>query len=310
MTRIVRAALTETRNAYPSMPSSRADLAALANQLEDIRTANLAHHEALIVTAHQAGTRIIGLGELFAAPYFALDENSLWHALAESAHDGPSVTLMQRVARTNDIVIVAPIYEIDPTTGRRFNTAVVIDADGTIVGSYRKTHIPCGTNETGSFHETFYYERSDGTMPRTRAAGENRYFPVFPTAVGTVGVAICYDRHFEGVMSTLATAGAEIVFSPAVTFGTKSELLWPQEFQTDAMRHRLFIGGSNRRGAEAPWNIEYFGGSGFWGPDGPLDNLGTHPDLVISDLDLGTRHDGDTSGWDLARDRRPDIYDG
>ncbi len=100
----------------------------------------------------------------------------------------------------------------------------------------------CGANEQGRFAETFYYGR-----------GESRpLYPVFKTSVGVIGVDICYDRHFEGVVGALARAGARLIFSPAVTFGAKSRRLWELEFLVDAARHRVFIGGSNRRGSEKP----------------------------------------------------------
>jgi len=170
-----------------------------------------------------------------------------------------------------------------------------------VLGKYRKTHIPQGSNETGSFDESFYYEPSDGFQ---HAA----FFPVFATSTCKLGIAICYDRHFAGSFASLAKAGAELVFSPAVTFGAKSRRLWDLEFPVEATRHRLFIGGSHRRGKEPPWNVEYFGASYLVGPDGRIDNTSDHPDLVIGDLDLDSLHAPDPSGWDLARDARTDVY--
>ena len=94
-----------------------------------------------------------------------------------------------------------------------------------------------------------------------------------------------------------------------MTFGAKSRRLWDQEFLVDACRHRLFIGGSNRRGAEKPWNQEYFGASYFAGPDGEkVSNRSPRPDLVIADLDLASLKKPDPSGWNLKRDVRPNIY--
>ena len=235
----LRAALTETRNVYDPMPATCRDLGALSSRLADVRNANLRHHEDLIAAAGAAGAQVVGLGELFAAPYFALTEDAMWRDLAEPMDSGPTITAMRDAAARHGVVLIAPIYELDPGTGKRFNTAVVIEKDGRVLGSYRKTHIPCGANEEGAFFETFYYERSDGGMNNEGAQGESRFFPVFSTSVGRIGVAICYDRHFEGVMSTLAAGGAEIVFSPAVTFGGKSEELWRHEFQTEATRHRM-----------------------------------------------------------------------
>lgn len=306
----VRAALTQTVNAFKEMPDKVADLAGLKGRLEDIRRANVDHHLALIAAASDAGARIICLGELFAAPYFALGKDPMWLGLAEDAASGPAVTALRKAAAERTIVIVAPIYELDAKTQKRFNTAVVIEADGNIIGKYRKTHIPCGANEQGEFAETFYYGRSEGPQNPMSAKilGKNPYFPVFKTSAGNVGVAICYDRHFEGVVAALAESGAQIVFSPAVTFGAKSRRLWEQEFLVDACRHRLFIGGSNRKGSEKPWNQPYFGESYFAGPDGEkLENISSRPELVIADLDLDSLARPDPSGWDLKRDVRPDI---
>jgi N-carbamoylputrescine amidase len=308
---IVRAALTQTINAYPDMPESTAKLRNLKKRLDAVRGANVEHNVGLIRIAAKAGARIACLGELCTGPYFAMTKDPMWLGMAEDAAKGPSVNAFAEAARENGIVVVAPIYELDARTKKRFNTAVVIEADGTIVGKYRKTHIPCGANEQGEFAETYYYGRSEGPQNKKspKILGKNPYFPVFKTSVGNVGVAICYDRHFEGVVAALAAAGAELVFSPAVTFGAKSRRLWDQEFLVDACRHRLFIGGSNRRGEEKPWNQPYFGASYFAGPDGEkVSNRSPRPDLVISDLDLGSLKKPDPSGWNLKRDVRPGIY--
>ena len=297
MTRIVRAALTETRNQFAGMPENVEDLDELSGRLEEIRQANLDHHLQLVDVAHEAGVQLICFGELFTGPYFALERRELWRDLAESAENGPTVTQVSAKARERSVVVIAPIYEIDPKTRRRFNAALVIDADGTLMGSYRKCHIPEGHNESGDFHETYYYERSEA----------HPLLPVFATRYARIGVATCYDRHFEGVVSTLAGRGAEIVFSPAVTFGTQSQRLWSMEFPVDAARHRVYIGGSNRRGAERPWNVTYFGSSFFCGPDFILPNRSDHPNLIVADLDLDALTERDASGWDLARDRRDDL---
>lgn len=304
---IVRAALTQTVNAFAGMPERVEDLGRLEGRLEDVRRANVDHHVELIRTACIAGAQIVCLGELFTAPYFALSKNPMWKALAEDPAGGPTITRLREVATELAVVLIAPVYELDAQTGNRFNTAVVIDSGGRVLGKYRKAHIPCGANEQGEFVETFYYGRSEGPQnePSECILGDNPYFPVFKTRVGRVGVAICYDRHFEGVVAALAKAGAQIVFSPAVTFGAKSQRLWEHEFLVDACRHRVFIGGSNRKGVEKPWNQPYFGASYFAGPDGEkLAALSAPAELVIADLDLGTLQQPDPSGWNLRRDTR------
>ena len=99
-------------------------------------------------------------------------------------------------------------------------------------------------------------------------------------------MAICYDRHFALSISNLAKQGAELVFSPAVTFGAKSHRMWHLEFPTHATRYNIFIGGSNRYGAEPPWNQPYFGDSYFVGPNGRFTNLSNHPKLVVAEVDF------------------------
>lgn len=307
---MLRIAVTQTRNMFAPMPHTIEELPGLETQLDAIRDENLEHHEVLVRAAVEQGVAIIGFGELFNAPYFAMSELPMWRAMAEDALDGPSVTRMRRAAREHGVVIVAPIYEKDRSTGSLFNTAVVIERDGEVLGTYRKTHIPDGTNERATFSERFYYGPSDGQMfvDPDAVCSTNPFFPVFETSVGRIGVSICYDRHFEGVVGALAGGGAQVVFSPAVTFGEKSQRLWRTEFATDAARHNVFIAGSNRIGGEPPWNIPFFGDSHIVGPAGPLDNLALPGELIVADLDLELLSGSDPAGWRLQADHRPELF--
>jgi N-carbamoylputrescine amidase len=306
---MVRVALTQTVNAYRGMPTTRAELPSLKGKLAEIARANVAHHLELLRAAAAQGVQAICFGELFPAPYFALEADPMWEGLAEDAEQGETIGRIREAAAATGLVIVAPLYEVT-SSGERFNTAVIVSEQGEILGKYRKNHIPQGANEKGGFYEKRYYGPGDGKQGRGPAdISSNRHFPAFQTSVGRMGVAICYDRHFEGVVRSLKQGGAEIVFSPAVTFGEKSERLWRLEFQVDAARHRVFIGGSNRKGMEPPWTQPYFGDSHFVGPDGPVANRSDHPNLIIADLDLATLQGTDPSGWDLARDARPKIYE-
>ncbi|MBK8994273.1 MAG: hypothetical protein IPM35_00780 [Myxococcales bacterium] len=305
---MTRIAVTQTVNAYRDMPASVAELAQLEGKLDALREANVAHHVDLMRAAKSQGVEVIGFGELFPGPYFALGKHPMWFALAEDAATGPTVTTLRAAAKELSMIVVAPIYERDPS-GQRFNTAVFIDEQGQVLGKYRKTHLPCGQNEQGSFDEPFYYDKSDGQNGAWPAnVSKNPFFPVYQTSAGRIGAAICYDRHFEGVMYSLAREGAELVFSPAVTFGDKSQRMWQLEFQVDAARHRLFIAGSNRKGQEPPWNQPYFGQSHVAGPNGVLPNLSTHENLIIADVDLALLSGPDPSGWDLPRDVRYESY--
>lgn len=304
----MRAALTQTANVYRPMPKL-ADISSIGDDLEEVRAQNVAHHLELARAARGQGAELICFGELFTGPYFALTQESVWLGLAEDPLEGPTAREVRAAARALEMVIVAPLYELCPKSGKRFNTALVVDADGEPLGLYRKTHIPNGSNEQGVFSEGYYYERSDGqAWQSSRRVGTNPHFPVYQTRFGRVGVAICYDRHFEGVVSALVRNGAQLIVSPAVTFGAKSERLWEQEFSVDACRHRVFIGGSNRLGSEAPWDQPFFGRSYFVGPEGRPENLCAHPELVIADLDLVSLEGSDPSGWALQRDQRAGIY--
>jgi N-carbamoylputrescine amidase len=299
MARALTVAVTETINVYPGMPERVEELHRLEGKLEDVRRANVEHHLQLIERASARGVSIIGLGELFPAPYFAINKNAMWHVLAESAEDGPTIRALCAAAAKRSIAIVAPIYERDEKLNARFNTAVVIGPGGRVLGKYRKTHIPQGKNEQGEFNEPFYFGP---------AAGMSDYFPVFELPGARVGVTICYDRHFEGVVRSLAAKGAELIFSPAVTFGAKSERMWEMEFEVDAARHNVFIAGSNRKGSERPWNQPFFGKSYVVGPNGRAEPDRSEPGLVIATIDLEHLAGRDPSGWNLVRDRRPEIY--
>lgn len=305
----IRAAMTQTKNAYAPMPASAEQLSDLAGKLDDLREANLDHHTDLIAHAASAGARIIGLGELFPAPYFALGRDSMWLSMAEDAETGPSISRMQSEASRKNIVIIAPIYESCARTNKRFNTAVIINSDGTILGKFRKSHIPQGKNEQGTFDESFYYGPASDPYnnPSSKILGDNPLLPVFKTSIGRVGISICYDRHFPRMAEELARAGAQLIFSPAVTFGEKSRRMWDIEFECDAARHNLYIAGSNRSGAEPPWNQDYYGDSHFVGPNGRCANISKHENIVIADIDLEALDRPDPSGWDLARDRNSRI---
>lgn len=241
--------------------------------------------------AAAAGAQLVCFAELsFEWFYPQRPAESTFRSHSETL-EGPIVTAFQKKAAEHGVVIVLNFFERDGL--ETYDCSPVIDANGVVLGMTRMVHI----TDYACFHEQGYYTPGDTGAP------------VYQTRVGKIGVAICYDRHFEGVVAALAAAGAELVFSPAVTFGAKSRRMWDQEFLVDACRHRLFIGGSNRRGSEKPWNQEYFGASYFAGPDGEkVSNRSPRPDLVIADLDLGSLKKPDPSGWDLKRDVRPKIY--
>ena len=138
--------------------------------------------------------------ELFYGPYFCQVQDPQYYSYTELIPDGPTTKRMQDLAKQTGMVLVVPMYEEDEqASGIYYNTAAVIDADGKYLGKYRKTHIP----HVKGFWEKFYFRPG------------NLGYPVFETAVGKVGVYICYDRHFPEGARALGLNGAEMVFIPS-----------------------------------------------------------------------------------------------
>jgi N-carbamoylputrescine amidase len=251
-------------------------------------------HEAYARQAAGQGAQVICFQELFYGPYFCQEQNVKWYELAVPIPGSPLVERMQKLAAETRMVLIAPMYEQDGA-GIYYNTAAVIDADGSYLGKYRKTHIP----HLGGFWEKFYFRPG------------NLGYPVFNTKVGKVGVYICYDRHFPEGARMLGLHGAEIVFIPSATARGLSQHLWRIEQTSHAIANGYFVGTINRVGIEQELGKnDYYGQSYFCTPRGEF--IGEVADaykeeLVVRDLDLDLiRTVRDT--WQFYRDRRPDMY--
>ncbi len=266
-----------------------------SSSIEKIKKSMIDKHAALIAQAADKGVQLLCLQELFYGPYFPAEQDTRWYELVERTPDGPTTRLMCDLARQHGIVIVVPIYEED-LPGVYYNTAAVIDADGTYLGKYRKTHLPhCNPG----FWEKFYFRPG------------NLGYPVFDTRFGKVGVYICYDRHFPEGARCLGLNGAEIVFNPSATVAGLSEYLWKLEQPAHAVANQYFVGAINRPGIEAPWNIgEFYGNSYFCDPRGQIIVEGSRntDDIVVADMDLDMIREV-RNVWQFFRDRRPDAYD-
>ena len=267
-----------------------------SEKLETIREANVEKHLTLIDRAGQEGVQILCMQEIFTGPYFCAEQNPRWYDAVEKIPDGPTTRLMQARAKQHQMVIVVPLYE-EETTGVYYNTAAVIDADGTYLGKYRKNHIPqCGPG----FWEKFYFRPG------------NLGYPVFQTQYAKVGVYICYDRHFPEGARELGLNGAEIVFNPSATVAGLSEYLWKLEQPAHAVANAYFVAAINRVGREQPWNIgEFYGTSYFCDPRGKILAEATRDrdELLISDVDLDVIREV-RNVWQFYRDRRPETYGG
>lgn len=282
--RVVRCGLIQARTV--PLPSDA--------PLSQIKQANIEKHLPLIEDAAKRGVKILCLQEIFALPYFPAEQSTRWYEATEAVPDGPIVQQFQAIAKQHKMVLIVPVFEQE-ITGLYYNTAAVIDADGTYLGKYRKTHLP---QVNPGFWEKFYFRPG------------NLGYPVFKTAYATIGVYICYDRHFPEGARALGLAGAEIVFNPSATVAGLSEYLWKLEQPAHAVANGYYVGAINRVGTEAPWNIgEFFGQSYFCDPRGQIVAEATRDrdELVVADLDLDlVRQVRNT--WQFFRDRRPETY--
>lgn len=256
-------------------------------------------HIKLVRQAKASGAQMICLQEIFYGPYFCAEQNTKWYDAAEEVPNGPTTKLFQDVARELEVVIILPVYEREGIA-TYYNTAAVIDADGSYLGKYRKHHIPQLTvdAEGHGFLEKYYFKPG------------NLGYPVFDTAFGKVGVYICYDRHFPEGARLLALNGAEIVFNPSATVAGLSEYLWKLEQPAHAVANGYYLGAINRVGTEAPWNMgEFYGQSYLVDPRGKFVAMGSRDqdEVIIGEMDRKLiREVRDT--WQFFRDRRPETY--
>ena len=260
---------------------------------EEHRMGMLEAHLPYVEEAAKAGVKILCFQEVFTGPYFCPSQDTKWYGLAEKIPEGPTTQKMMELAKKHSMVLIVPIYE-EEMTGVYYNTAAVIDADGTYLGKYRKNHIP----QVQGFWEKFFFKPG------------NLGYPVFKTKYANVGVYICYDRHFPDGARCLGLSGAEIVFNPSATVAGLSEHLWKIEQPAHAVANGYYIAAINRVGKEGPWNIgDFYGTSYFCNPKGEIVAEGSRDkdELIVADLDLDMiREVRDT--WQFYRDRRPETY--
>jgi len=274
MSRIVRAAIAQT-------------------EWTGDKESMIAEHVRLARAAAADGAQVMCFQELFYGPYFCQVQDADYYSYAELIPEGPTTQLMCDLAKELSMVLVLPMYEIEQA-GLLYNTAAVIDADGTYLGKYRKTHIP----QVHGFWEKFYFRPG------------NMGYPVFDTAIGKVGVYICYDRHFPEGWRALGLNGAEIVFNPSATSRGLSSHLWKLEQTASAAANNYFVGAINRVGVEELGDNDFYGTSYFANPRGEfVGELASTQDaeLVIRDLNFDQITEV-RNQWAFYRDRRPDMY--
>ncbi len=254
----------------------------------------------MIAQAAKESTQIVCLQELFASPYLCQVEDHAHFDFAESI-DGVTVQRMQELAKEHQVVIVTPIFE-RRAPGLYHNTAVVVDADGSIAGTYRKMHIP----DDPLYLEKFYFTPGDlGFQP-------------IQTRYAKLGVGICWDQWFPEAARLFALAGAEILFYPTAIgwitgekdeFGAGQFDAWQTSMRAHSIANGLWLGAPNRVGLEG--DIEFWGGSFVVSPRGEVVAQAGHEkdhllcvDCNLEEIDVVRTH------WPFLRDRRIDAYDG
>jgi beta-ureidopropionase len=260
--------------------------------IEKIKQAAVDKHLPLIEEAGKRGVQILGLQEIFNGPYFCPSQDPRWYEATESV-PGPTIEMMQGYARKYQMAMVVPVYEREQA-GVYYNTAAVIDSDGSYLGKYRKNHIP----HTNGFWEKYFFKPG------------NMGYPVFQTRYAKVGVYICYDRHFPEGARLLGLNGAEIVFNPSATVAGLSQYLWKLEQPAHAVANGYFVAASNRVGTEAPWNIgKFYGTSYLVDPRGNFVATASEDkdELVVGVANLELIEETRKT-WQFYRDRRPETY--
>ncbi len=281
------------------MHSEKVLIALIQMSCQSEPSENLAKACRKIREAATQGARIISLQELFTSRYFCQTEDYEAFDLAEQV-PGSSTLVMQELARELEVVIVASLFE-KRARGLYHNTAVVLDADGSYLGKYRKMHIP----DDPGFYEKFYFTPGD------------LGYKVFKTRYATIGVLICWDQWYPEAARLTALKGAEILFYPtaigwaADEHSTEVRRLqqeaWITIQRSHAIANGVFVAAANRVGTED--ELEFWGNSFICDPFGQIIQEAAHQDeaIVVAECDR-SRIGFYRSHWPFLRDRRIETY--
>ncbi len=260
------------------------------------------------------GAQIVCLQELFNAPYFCKAQKPERFDIAEPI-SGPVVAQMQKLAQELDVVMIVPVFERQ-AAGVYRNSAAIVDADGTMLGVYRKMHIP----DDPLFYEKYYFTPGESNVSH---AGEHRGesgFRVWNTKYAKIGVLICWDQWYPEAARITALLGAEILFYPTAIgwhpaekdeYGASQLDAWQTAQRAHAIANGVFVASPNRVGhedEEGTDGIEFFGHSFVSDPFGrKLAEAGTNPEVLVVDCDRRLIEET-RRNWPFLRDRRIDAY--
>ncbi|WP_029011713.1 N-carbamoylputrescine amidase [Niveispirillum irakense] len=263
------------------------------------RAGNVDKAEALIRQAHAQGAQIILIQELFETPYFCQDQKPEYFELAAPAEGNPLLQRMCDLAR--ELEVVLPLSFFEKANNAHYNSLATIDADGSILGIYRKSHIPDGPG----YQEKYYFSPGDTG------------FQVHQTRYARIGTAICWDQWFPEAARVMALQGAELLFYPTAIGSEPQDASldsrdhWQRVMQGHAGANLVPLIASNRIGREVfdTGSITFYGSSFIAGPKGEkLTEAGRDEEAVLTarfDLDEVART---RTGWGVFRDRRPSLY--
>ncbi|HET6681562.1 MAG TPA: carbon-nitrogen hydrolase [Gemmatimonadaceae bacterium] len=277
--------------------------------------ANVDDAVAKIRDAAARGAQVISLQELFNAPYFAKSLHQKWFDIAEPI-PGPTVERLQALAKELAVVLVVPIYE-RRAAGLYYNSAAIIDADGTLLGTYRKMHIP----HDPLFEEKYYFAPGDVLPPEHDGAGAGTHgFHVWHTRYAAIGVLICWDQWYPEGARITSLLGADILFYPTAigwhpdekaSFGRDQVSAWQTIQRSHAIANGVYVAAPNRVGFEpepGTNGIEFFGHSIIVDPFGRvLAEGGSAPEVLVARCDPAVIEDT-RRNWPFLRDRRIDAY--
>jgi N-carbamoylputrescine amidase len=278
--------------------------------------ATVAAAEERVREAAKRGAQIVCLKELFNAPYFCKSQKAERFDLAEPI-PGPTTDRMQRLAKELGIVLIVPLFERQGP-GIYRNSAAIIDADGSMLGVYRKMHIP----DDPLFNEKYYFTPGDAS-PDDRArtsAKQASGFRVWKTRFANIGVLICWDQWYPEAARITSLLGADILFYPTAIgwhpsekaeFGTAQVEAWRTMQRAHAIANGVFVASPNRVGHEdepGTNGLEFFGNSFIADPFGRvIASAGTDSEILVATCDPKLIEDT-RRNWPFLRDRRIDAY--
>ncbi len=259
------------------------------------RAANIAKAKTLARAAAKKGANVVLLHELYETPYFCQDQSADHFSLAQPFEGNPLIAEMAQLAK--ELGVVMPVSFFEKAANAHYNSLAMIDADGVVLGRYRKSHIPDGPG----YQEKFYFNPGDTG------------FKVWRTRFGKFGAAICWDQWFPEAARIMALKGADALFYPT-TIGSEpppappveSRDHWRRTMQGHAAANYIPLVASNRIGAEK--DMTFYGSSFIAGPTGEIvAELGKEEGFVTAAFDFAAIAKARAS-WGLFRDRRPDLY--